>query len=993
MKTMRGGREQDFDVPAPDSMTNIKTITTMKTMKRTLFRDSGRVSAALTLSFGLLLASCADGLEPAEGSDGSAVRFTVSAVQDFGTRALHAEDGSSDGKWGFGETAGDSACFPRTDDVAGASGDNSPGASGIIACTSEGDLGEVYLIESEEEYGAYGAYGESGADDGGSVSGSNGKNGRDDAARILTRANITTNISAKFSTIGYRATSSSGLDGASPWFHNAETKADGTLVTPVYWWDTHPYACFYAIYPYTANGTTDKIRLSPASYPSTPPYVDFEVEPNVTAQKDLMTACSGEVHYATPGVHPRTDLKFRHALTAIKFAVGPNLSWSKVIDRVEIRNACGQGRYTLSAASDGSGAAWSGLDGRKTFAIGGGTVGGVDYGTIAVNTAQPVETVILGSVNDNCTFLMVPQTLTGNGVVAYIHFTDNTAITATLTGRWKRGTVKTYKLSNTASNWEYKLETTSPAPVNCNTTSTGDYTIRSYRKAPAPDATEQPVAWKVVGYRESTDGGATFGSETTTKPAWLTALSLEQGDGRTTGETEETGKATLTADVIDYLAPYNDVLKQAQPKGGSGDYYDLSTHDLDGHSTSRSTANSYLISAPGYYCIPLVYGNAIKNGVANTHAYISQAPTGTPYILRNFQDHAGVDITSPYINVQNASDPATQAGIVWTDQSGIVTDLGVEGSGTGAFVRFRVLKENIRNGNAVISVKNAAGTVMWSWHLWFAQKKELSTIDCTNYQGYVYNFASMTFGFAWRKWEDSTYDQPRTVRVKVEQTVANGGVKQFAYIDITQNNGSVKGVSSTLYQWGRKDAMPGVETVSDGTFTFETDNMSILNGIQHPGTFYIWVNNGTWTTNYNYYNLWSMDNTTVGYNDNPVVKTVYDPCPAGFHIPASNAFTGFTSTGGNVTGTSLLNVTGGWDYGWHFNNRINSPDKTIYFPASGCIQYRNGLRRYVGEVGYSWAAVPSYEGDRCALGFRVGDLGTQYRGNPADAFHIRPVLE
>ena len=54
-----------------------------------------------------------------------------------------------------------------------------------------------------------------------------------------------------------------------------------------------------------------------------------------------------------------------------------------------------------------------------------------------------------------------------------------------------------------------------------------------------------------------------------------------------------------------------------------------------------------------------------------------------------------------------------------------------------------------------------------------------------------------------------------------------------------------------------------------------------------------------------YFNLWNADNNTNGknFNDNPVTKTVYDPCPAGFTLPPSNAFTGFTTTGENVTNT------------------------------------------------------------------------------------------
>ena len=49
-----------------------------------------------------------------------------------------------------------------------------------------------------------------------------------------------------------------------------------------------------------------------------------------------------------------------------------------------------------------------------------------------------------------------------------------------------------------------------------------------------------------------------------------------------------------------------------------------------------------------------------------------------------------------------------------------------------------------------------------------------------------------------------------------------------------------------------------------------------------------------WLENNNkYFNLWSINNDRTGINT-PVVKTIYDPCPVGFKIPESDAFTGFT---------------------------------------------------------------------------------------------------
>ena len=791
-------------------------------------------------------------------------------------------------------------------------------------------------------------------------------------ATAQTRADITTMTTMQnFSTTASYGYSDTSL---APWFYDKDTNKDGNLVTPIYWDWFKNHACFYAVYPKPDN---NKIKLSPASHTGTP-YVDFEVEPNVTDQKDLMTACSGNVHLDAMGTAPRTDLTFRHALTAVRFKEGQNLSYSKHITKVEIVGAKSKCRYTLPTDKTVTGS-WdsSTLSTPTTFTLSG----------VNVSTSEAVNNIIVGKPGDNYVFYMLPQTLTGAGVQAKFYFDGATtpAITVPLKGQWKPGTTKTYALSQNTSTWNYVLTVTSPSAIAYDQTTTGNYTIQSYRQDPAT-STQQPVAWKVVSYQESTDGGANFGAETTAKPAWLTALSMESGNGGTAGGT---GTATLKkAEVTDRLTAYNKVLHDAVQKGSAGNPYNLS--NATGAAGIENTANSYLISAPGYYRIPLVYGNAITNGIKNEHSYKTSNTGGR--ILTNFKDHNGTDIASPYINMQNASDPATQAAIVWTDQSGIVDGLSVTNSGANSYVNFHVPADKIKNGNAVIAVKNASGTIMWSWHLWFDHSDVLNTVDCTNYTGYHYKFTKQTLGFAYRKWDSSAYDKPRVARMKVEQTSGNGGTKQFAYVTISQNPGSVKEISSTLYQFGRKDAMPGVQTVSDGSFTPNGgNNMSVTNGIQHPETFYTYGSG--WYSRYNQYNLWSMDNITTGYNDNPVVKTIYDPCPAGFHMPASKAFTGFTTTGGNTTARTEINAEGDWNNGWDFNNRISNPDATLYFPASGYRGVGDGSLSYVGRYGYYWSAGPDYLNYVCNLRFYSGFVYPQNLGNLSFGFSVRPVAD
>ena len=332
---------------------------------------------------------------------------------------------------------------------------------------------------------------------------------------------------------------------------------------------------------------------------------------------------------------------------------------------------------------------------------------------------------------------------------------------------------------------------------------------------------------------------------------------------------------------------------------------------------------------------------------------------------------------------------------MWADESGLVTNLAVTGSGNNAFVQFEVPAANIKNGNAVIAVTRG-GTVVWSWHLWFAPQDVLGTVTCTNFQGYEYKFTNETLGWKYTAWSGTTYSAPRSVKVKVRQTKGqiSPATRTEAVLTITQNPGNVRQGSTTLYQFGRKDAMPGVQTVSDGSFTPNGgNNMSIQNGIRHPENFYnsgpSWYNNPP--TGYSYYNLWSMDNTTTGYNDNAVVKTIYDPCPAGFHMPASNAFTGFTTNGQNY---GPMNVRGAWNHGWNFNNKITSPDAAVYFPASGYRGYGgDGSLRFVGDYGYYWSAVRRNTNYGCHLGFSLWDVYPQGGDYRANGFSVHPVAE
>ncbi|WP_315321747.1 hypothetical protein [Segatella oulorum] len=820
---------------------------------------------------------------------------------------------------------------------------------------------------------------------------------------ILTAGTLGT-----FSSIGYRAASSAAASNpgtALLWFHGEKTNPDGTLVNRYDWdWPINVYGRFYAVSPEAT--ATNGITLSPSNYAQVP-YVDFEVKSNVVDQVDLMTACSGEVHYEH-GNDPTSNLKFTHALAAVKFSIGSNLS-PVTIEKIEVSGVKYKGRYELPNALNATGT-WTSVNAATTTV----TLDGIN-----MNAAEMPNTMLAGALNpatnpnnragrDAYTFLMIPQTLPNksdaNHAKVTIYYEEGGStkhISFPLTGEWKANTTREYKLSQKNSSWGYTFtladENKTYDYQGNETSSNSAFKVTSYRQG---GGTQQAVPWKISKYEEwdYTLNGGTGGwvDRGTTKPAWLGNLT-DHGNG---GTAAESGTATVTTSVTDLLAARNAALKSATALGSAGSPYDLSTK---GGSVARSTANCYVISAPGHYEIPLVYGNAIKDGTNNLSSY--QTSNSGAYILQHFKDHADQNITDPWIEKTNsgANNGVNDAKVVWADEAGLVqfgaTKI-VRDASNNAFVQFEVPANKIKNGNAVIAVTKG-GVVVWSWHLWFAPQDVLGTVACTNFQNKVYKFTNETLGWKYTAWSGSTYSAPRKVRVKVEQTQGQASGKQVGYITITQNPGSTYQGYSTFYQFGRKDALPGRDAIAQGSYSFDNTpgGRSIGYAIQHPENMFVNSGFGTYSSdwcNATYYNLWSMGNTVTGYNDNGVVKTIYDPCPAGFQMPASNAFTGFTTTGSNTTTRSEFNVSGAWNNGWHFNNKISSPDATVYFPAVGFRRNADGSVVGVGiggGFGGSWSAVPVDTNYGCTQNSYPWEVDPQSNGGRAFGYAVRPVAE
>ena len=840
-----------------------------------------------------------------------------------------------------------------------------------------------------------------------------------------TRANITTlEKLTDFSSTGVRGTAANAIN--KEWFNEEKTRNNGILYNARSWSWLQPHGRFYAVYPESTNGSNG-IKFTKPNGTATPS-IEFTVNTDVRKQVDLMTACSGNVQYATRFQAPITNLQFRHALTAIRFAVGQNLSFNKTIKDITLYNVLLKSKYTLSNKLDGTGAAWnhSGYN----------TRGKVTLSNVNYNTNENANSIVrdrskynnsnetnLTKLDDNYTFYMIPQDL-DNKVTAEVLFTDGSKITVPLKGSWKAGTTRTYKLSEKNSSWTYTITATDPNAVAYNATQ-ANYKIESYREV---NGTKQSVAWKVVGY--SVDNGNTW---STTKPSWLKSLSKEQGDG---GTVDEQGTATLGTDIVDLVAERNKTLQNAAPLGTATAPYNLS--NATGAAAVQNTANSYLISAPGHYMIPLVYGNAIKNGQTNSSAY--QKGSEANNTLKNFVDQEGYAITDPWIEKTNngANRGIDLAWTIWSDEKDLVklaSNNGLYRAADGnLYIKFEVTKENIKSGNAVVAVRRSWQTqrqeqrqqgrkkvwvtvtethqqTLWSWHLWFAPKNALDKITVNNKQGNKYDFTNEALGWKPTAWKGTSYSTPRTVKVKVEQTQGNNGVKQYAVITITQKPATTSRTGyTTLYQWGRKDAFPGTTaTLAVNTINWNAGSEMYMQTIlQNPQNYFTAGYKGNvldaatgFAKYYTFYNLWSMNNTSAyaenQANSQTVVKTIYDPSPVGFSVPANDAFTGFTENGLNG---GRMNVDG-TDNAQTFNNNFghnfwtnSSKTETIFFPAAGFREAGNGstLSNY-SKFGDYWTATPNDNHNGNVMGFDVNSVHPLYRNIRAFGFAVRPAAE
>ncbi len=585
---------------------------------------------------------------------------------------------------------------------------------------------------------------------------------------------------------------------------------------------------------------------------------------------------------------------------------------------------------------------------------------------------------------------------------------DGTKQTVTLAATANAGLVRTATFHVTAGRLRVPVTVTQRELSVPTLTVTGAATTAAYAHSGGSKAysvssyitrggTSTAVAWTA---EFSTDDGATW---TTTKPSWLTTFTTS-GAG---SETATDYNATVQAFPATRTNAEDLALKEVSAVGTTAAPYDLSTKGST-NLANRNTANCYVINAPGYYKLPLVYGNAIKNGTTNTSSYSTTSGTNR---LTAFLRHDNGAITNPYLYNNSGVVPAN-ATLVWMDASGLISNVRLVDSNQS--LAFDVPAGSIAQGNAIVAVRNSSNAILWSWHIWVTPT---TIFDAANPQtdatknrtapNTTFNF--MKYNLGWCTGSTIKYgdginnDQPRSVQVRISQAGIENPLTASPFTVEQKNYTSSDKGTGPYWQWGRKDPMPP-RTVSrtlyfDDSYSYVASppgSASLGIAIQNPNRFYTVSSNSpseSWCST-TYYNLWGA-NTSITPNTNIPVKTVYDPSPVGFVMPPSGAWTGFilAGHGSGSTNTSHFNISGDWDNGWNFYTGLEKTGDTAFYPATS---FRHHMTGAIGSDVNRYASndqALGIENSACVFSFLSYILDTVETTSCAVACPVRSVKE
>lgn len=224
--------------------------------------------------------------------------------------------------------------------------------------------------------------------------------------------------------------------------------------------------------------------------------------------------------------------------------------------------------------------------------------------------------------------------------------------------------------------------------------------------------------------------------------------------------------------------------------------------------------------------------------------------------------------------------------------------------------------DTYHEGNALVSVKDAAGTIIWSWTLWFVET--LGTVEIDGYVLLDRNLGALTtdptkpglnYGLLWQ-WGRSVpiFGQDGTGE-GVQMTNAQGvEIARVKLADLQSEENAVPELAGL-------DGFPVEYVIANPTNFFYSGNRQWAPNAFDEAAQYLW---------------------------NPAAKTIYDPCPAGYQVITPDvAGVLFSGIKENVENDSV-------NKGFSLNG--------VYYPYAGWWKYSGDSFRGETAEAYFWTS-------------------------------------
>ena len=405
------------------------------------------------------------------------------------------------------------------------------------------------------------------------------------------------------------------------------------------------------------------------------------------------------------------------------------------------------------------------------------------------------------------------------------------------------------------------------------------------------------------------------------------------------------GEKTVTVDASENPAPIGKPIYVVVPPGDFGNLQ---------ASVTLSNGLGYSFSVDGTVSVNRSAYREVPFTVSDDFTDLSLAETANCYMITQpgkykFRaDVKGNGVTTS-CGLDAATAGITEAKTYYRDGSNFL--VGDPGYHDG-YIYFQTTGGELPVGTVLVSALNAEGKTLWSWHIW--ANKDIKDVELSN-------------GSVWLN--------------------MNLGAHQVSF--------NKEGYNGYFYQWGRKDPFlqkytedAKVATLTPFVSHASMTDGSLMNSIANPHIFYggyhpsgvtdITEDWSTYDDNEVVYDWWNKDITGDGQNAVPAAKTMFDPCPAGYHVPVYSDLAGLlemaladdsaTSGGRTIEGKLFFPFTSyryvslnlSWWPGGGTESRAFIPSATpssnagksmrrfsrMYLSSTGVHKLTNGARSY-----------------------------------------------